>query len=183
MWFHDNRHCVTAQYLIVVDHHGCSLDGQGITTWAMTHHQEHWWGATPRLWWLCRLIVGHNWAAGLLPLPGEGFCLLLTGCITSQRRSSHASQQRLGRYCSNTRSGITKTPSGFLCALLQLVQHWSTYFSIWQQSIPRWKQATAKCLSRLMLLVKACGENSQAMRRCEMSQRVSQEMSREWFVS
>ena len=57
MWLHDDRHCVTAQYLVVVDHHGCSLEGQSITTWADPSGTLV--GTTPSLWWLCRLTVGH----------------------------------------------------------------------------------------------------------------------------
>lgn len=107
----------------------------GVLPWWLQYLQPELprkrWGAIPSLWWLRSLMVSCSWAAGLPSLPRQGFWLVVTGCVTAQRKPCHASPQRLRRHVSSTKSGSTKTRSGFLCTLPQLVQRWTTYFSIW----------------------------------------------------
>lgn len=136
MWSHDNPHCVITQYLLlVVDHHGYSLDGQNIyhqhcpsydPSGILVGHHTRWMQGLRYVGSLCAKTQQiYNWEAGLCSLPlslgrASASCWLLHNC---QRSSSHTSQQKLERYFTNTKPSSTKTLSGLLCKLPQLVQH------------------------------------------------------------
>lgn len=124
MWLQDSLYCLTAHYPRIVDHHMRSLDGSNIdnlyclecaSLGTLVRCHSSW---IPGLWWLAGSLWAmtqliYNQAVDQPSLPREGLCFVLIYCITAQGRSSHTSQQRLGRYFSNAKSSSTETPSGF----------------------------------------------------------------------
>ena len=129
MWFPDRCHCVRS-----------SLPHSSRQPWVLP-----WWlqylepepprlwpfrkrgGAIPSLWCFCSLMVSCSWACLPSPERASASCWLCKCPETAQARlSAEAEQTHLKPHVWHT-----KTRSGFLCTFPQLVQHWSTYFSIW----------------------------------------------------